>query len=193
MIAPPPAGPIMRAAAATVELIEIARGSASRSTSSETNVWRVGTSIARARPRPSASTQTRGSVAWCVRAAMPRMNASADWLRLRAEQELALVGAVGERAGPRAEEEDGQRLQRDRDPERGAGGRELQDEPRLGHRLEPGAGDRDQLPGEVEAVVPGAEGSGAGGGGGCGDTYGVAGVFRLPVDPAAAPTSQKVL
>ena len=157
MIAPPAAGPIMRAAAATVELMEIARGSASRSTSSETKDWRVGTSSARARPSPSARTQTRGSGGDAGDRRDPEHQRECRLTRLRAEQQAALVDPVGDGARPRSEDEDRQCLERDGDAQRRARRRELQDQPRLRHRLQPRPRDRDQLAGEVQAVVAGGE------------------------------------
>ena len=76
MITPPAAGPIMRAADTTVELIPIARGSDGPCTSSETNAWRVGVSNDRATPRPSARIHTIHNSTTPVSARMPSTRAS---------------------------------------------------------------------------------------------------------------------
>ena len=69
------------------------------------------------------------------------------------DQQLALVEAVGERAAEGAEEEDAAELQGGRDADGDAGAGEAEDQPELGDDLHPVAGQRDDLPAEVEAVV----------------------------------------
>ena len=69
------------------------------------------------------------------------------------DQQLALVEAVGERAAERAEEEDARELQGGGEADGEAGAGQGEDEPELGDDLHPVAGQGDDLPGEVEAVV----------------------------------------
>ena len=73
--------------------------------------------------------------------------------RLRDEQHLAAIETVGDHAAPQPEQQDGQEAERERGADRGAAARELQHEPRLGHRLHPAADVRDEVAGEEEAVV----------------------------------------
>ena len=75
----------------------------------------------------------------------------------RGDEQLALVHAVGEHAGPGTTEEHGEELQRGRDPERDAAVRELEDEPDLRDLLHPAATARDDLADEVDAEVAGAQ------------------------------------
>ncbi len=73
--------------------------------------------------------------------------------RLGDHQQLALVEAVGQRAAEGAEQEDAGELQGGGDPDGDPGAGQRQDQPELGDDLHPVAGQRDDLPAEVEAVV----------------------------------------
>ncbi len=74
------------------------------------------------------------------------------------DQELALVEAVGERAAEGTEEEDPRELQGGGEADGEAGARQSEDEPELGDDLHPVAGQGDDLPAEVEAVIADLEG-----------------------------------
>src|ERR1700733_3935896 len=150
IIAPPAAGPIMRAAETTVELIPIARGSDGPWTSSDTNAWRVDVSNARVVPRHSARIHTIHSCTTPVRARIPSKQALRG---LRRHQQLALVDRVGDRTGPRPEDQNRNGLERHGDPERAAARRQLEHEPRLRDGLKPGPRNRDHLAREVQPVV----------------------------------------
>ena len=155
---PPIAGPTTRAEFITTLLRLTAFCSWSRPTISSTNVWRAGLSTTLTKPSRNAmryTFQTAATPAVTMIAESQRQQAGGD---LRAEQQAALVEAVGEHAAPRPEQQHRQELQRGDDAERGAvlvG--QLEDEPRLRDVLHPRAADRDRLPDEVEAVVAVAE------------------------------------
>ena len=87
----------------------------------------------------------------------PERDRRHDHQQLRDHQQPALVVAVGDDAAHRAEEEDRQELQPGGEADRRAAAGELHDEPHLGDRLHPVAGDRDDLAGEVPAVVRDAQ------------------------------------
>ena len=92
-MAPPAAGPIMRAAETTVELIPIARGNDGPWTSSETNAWRVGVSNARVVPRHNAKTHTIHSCTTPVRARIPSTSARTPCVACVATSSLRLSTA----------------------------------------------------------------------------------------------------
>jgi len=73
--------------------------------------------------------------------------------RLGDEEQPALGQPVGEQPAVGPGEEDGDELKRGGQPERDAAAGEAQDEPHLGHRLHPVAGERDDEAREVAAVV----------------------------------------
>ena len=73
--------------------------------------------------------------------------------RLRDDQQPSLVDSVGDRPRPRAEDQDRDGLQRDRQAERAAAGAQLEHQPCLGDGLQPRPRNRDQLAGEVQPVV----------------------------------------
>ena len=78
---------------------------------------------------------------------------------LRGVEDLALVETVGDQPTEGTEKEKRKELEPDGHGDVDAGAVELeQDEVRLGHRLHPRARDRDDLPGEVQAVVPDRQG-----------------------------------
>src|SRR5260221_364998 len=78
----------------------------------------------------------------------------------RAMPTAAAWAAAGDEAADGGEEEDGrERRERGDAEERGRAG-QPEDQPRLGDRLHPRAGQRDQLAGEKELVVPVPEGPG---------------------------------
>ena len=72
---------------------------------------------------------------------------------LHDEQQLALVGAVGDQAGPRPDEQHGAELGGGEDAEGDAAVGELQDEQRLGDERQPVADLGDELAGEEEPEV----------------------------------------
>jgi len=73
--------------------------------------------------------------------------------RLQDDHQAALVDAVGDHAAVRAQQQYRQRLQRDDQSEHGARTAQLQDDPRLGGHLHPGADQRHRLAADVPAVV----------------------------------------
>jgi len=76
---------------------------------------------------------------------------------LHDQQQLALIGAVGDQAGPRADQQDWAELRRRQPAEVHAVVGELQDEQGLGDQRQPVADLRDPLPGEEQPEVAGLE------------------------------------
>ena len=72
--------------------------------------------------------------------------------------QAALVEPVGDHPAPRPGDQERHELEGDDRPEGHPAPGQPQDEPGLGHGLHPGSGDRDDLPGEVPAVVVVAQG-----------------------------------
>ena len=108
-------------------------------------------------PVRPASTQIIHTVTTSVAVSTPRTSASSAAADLRGEEQLALVDAVGERAGPGPEHQHGAELQAHGDAQVHAAAGELQHQPALGDRLHPGAAHGDDLAEEEQAVVVDAQ------------------------------------
>ena len=144
----------MRAPWNVVLLSATAFGRSSRPTSSVTNAWRAGVSIAAPMPEISASTYTCQSWTLSVITSRPRISDDTRHDRLRDRQQDPLREAVGQHAGERRDEQERQELQAGGEAEPDAAGAEVGDhEPVLRDPLHPGAGVRDQRGDEEEPVV----------------------------------------
>ena len=156
---PPMAGPMTRAEFMTTLLRLTALGRRSRPTISETNVCRAGLSNRLTTPSSAERANT-----------MPESDRVGDHEQaegerqqpgrgLRGVEHLALVETVGDQPTEGTEKEQGEELEPGGDGDIDAGAVEAEeDEVGLGHHLHPGARDRDDLPGEVQAVVADRQG-----------------------------------
>ena len=133
-------------------------GSRSRPTISETNVWRAGLSNRFTTPSSPARRNTvPGRTVGTT--SRPRASASSPAERLGGVQDLALVESVGNQPAEGPEKEHRQELEPDGHGHVDAGAvEEEENQVGLGHRLHPGTRDRDDLPGEVQPVVPHRQG-----------------------------------
>ena len=156
--APAAAGPAIREQWTTTEFSETALTIRSGPTSSITKAWRAGLSIASTEPRASTSPKTIQGAMSPVAVSAHSVDRGHRHQRLRVLEQAQLRHAVGEQAAPGAEQQHRQELERGGDADGDARAGELHDQPHLGDDLHPVAGDRDDLAGEVPAVVRDREG-----------------------------------
>ena len=125
----------------------------SRPTISSTKAWRAGSSTTVTKPEPDREREHHPHVHDAGEHDQPQDDREQRRERLRDEQHRAAVEAVGDRAAPQPEQQHREEPEREGGADRDAAVRQLEHQPGLGHRLHPAADVRDEVAGEVEAVV----------------------------------------
>ena len=155
---PAAAGPSARATLMRMVLSVTALRTCSGPVISSTKLCRAGLSKARTHPNTSAKSHHHPQLHRPGRDQRAQGHRERAGERLGHGEQAPLVPAVGDHAGPRADQHGRQELQRDGHAQQRARAGQLQDQPRLRDLLHPVAGERDRLRGEVEAVVARAQG-----------------------------------
>ena len=152
------AGPITRARLNALDPSAMAFIRSSRPTISATSDCRVGTSNADSVPKKSARTPTHATVMWPSSVSTPSASASSSIPHWSEQDQPPLVHPVRDHAAVEGEEQDRQRPEgRHQSHQEGRVG-ELEHQPPLRYRLDPGAAERHELAEKEEAEIAVAEG-----------------------------------
>ena len=150
---PAAAGPSIRALLNIIELSAIALARSSYPTISTTNDCRPGMSNDPMVPLNAARMITYSTRTVPVQVSVARVNALSISKDLGDDYQAAPIDAVDDHAGEQADHQNRGELREGDDAEHQRGIRQLQNQPRLRGALHPGAGERNELAEEVEAIV----------------------------------------